>query len=200
MKKHWEKIYSKKADNEVSWFQATPETSLLLVKKYAKSKSDHIIDIGGGNSSLVNNLAENCYTNLSILDVSKVALDRNKSKNKTNIKIDYIETNMLNFKNDKKYDIWHDRAAFHFLTDKADVDLYSQVAFNQMNNNGFLIFSTFSLSGPDKCSGLDISKYGKNEICNVFMDGFELIECFEEVHKTPFNSTQDFIWTVFQKS
>lgn len=197
LKIHWENIYNSKTDNEVSWFQEHPETSLNLIKKYGESQQS-IIDIGGGNSKLTYQLVQNGFDNITLLDISKRALERNLER-LPNANINVIEKNILDLKLNEQVHIWHDRAVFHFLTKKVNIKKYAEVVTDSVESGGNLILATFSELGPDKCSGLPITQYSEEKFVELFEPTFKLLECFNEIHKTPFNSEQNFIWVVFKK-
>ncbi len=198
-KKHWEKIYDKKSDTDVSWFQEKPDTSLRLIKKYAPNKKNiPISDIGGGNSVLALELINNGYSNICVLDISAKALDRNRKRIR-NTQIKWIESDILKYNDLDDIIIWHDRAVLHFLINEKDIHKYVQIASKSIITNGYLILGTFSESGPDSCSGLPITKYSESTFKKFFGRDFDLIECFEEIHTTPFNTKQNFIWCVLIK-
>ena len=198
-KEHWENIYSNKSDNEVSWFQEIPETSLKLIEKYAfNDKSLSIADIGGGNSVLALELVNMGFSNICVLDISSKSLDRNKERIK-NTQLKWIESDILKCNDLDDITIWHDRAVLHFLTNEKDIHKYVQIASKSIVKNGYLILGTFSETGPDKCSGLPITKYSESSFKKVFGKDFDLIECFEEIHTTPFNTKQNFIWGIFNR-
>ena len=199
-KQHWENVYETKDDLEVGWFQENPEISLNLVEKYASAKDAAFIDIGGGNSFLSKLLFTQGFSNLTILDISAKALERGKSRFITNTEgLNWVESNVLDFSTESPFKTWHDRAVFHFLTVDDEIDKYADVAAKNIVSGGFLILATFSLSGPEKCSGLPISQYSEKKFCSVFNDKFSLIECFEDVHTTPSGYPQNFIWAVFKR-
>ena len=199
-KQHWETVYETKADQEVGWFQENPEVSVRLLEKYTSAKDASIIDVGGGNSFLIKVLYDQGFSKLCILDISKKALERNKSRfGEKSESVNRIESNVLDFSSDKPFHTWHDRAVFHFLTTDNEINKYAEVAANNIVSGGFLILATFSLSGPKHCSGLPISQYSEKKFCTVFNDNFNLVECFEEVHTTPSGNPQNFIWAVFKR-
>ncbi len=199
-KEHWEKVYSTKADKEVGWFQQNPEVSLQIIQKYAQSFDDSIIDIGGGNSYLVKNLFELGYLNLTVLDISKAALERSKNKFEDGgIRISWIESDILKYHANNFHNIWHDRALFHFLTKDSEKNKYAEIAANNIKQNGYLILGTFSTTGPKSCSGLPIIQYSKENFNDIFSNDFEIIECFEDIHITPSGNPQNFIWAVFKR-
>lgn len=199
-KQHWENVYDTKADQEVSWYQETPETSLKLIESLDLDYEDSIIDIGGGNSNLVLELSKRGFSNLSVLDISAKSLERTKSKVSVNAKdIQWIVSDIVEFQPSGTYNLWHDRATFHFLIDQADIKKYINIVSTAIKKNGYLIIATFSTSGPKKCSGLDICQYSKEKLEGLFNEAFDLIESFEDIHKTPFETEQNFIYSVFKK-
>jgi len=197
-KKHWENIYQKKEIDGVSWYQKVPIESLQLIKKYSISNSDKIIDIGCGKSFLADNLLELNYTNISLVDISSNALKevKNRLQNKS---LNFIETDILNFNSNDKYDIWHDRAVFHFITNPEGIEKYISLCNKYINNQGILIIGTFAEDGPLKCSGLEIKRYSVDQISGLFKETFELVESFKMLHKTPFDTEQSFSFCVLRK-
>jgi len=197
-KKHWENIYQKKEIDGVSWYQKVPSESLQLIKKYSISNSDKIIDIGCGKSFLADNLLELNYTNISLVDISSNALKEVKERLQ-NKSLNFIETDILNFNSNDKYDIWHDRAVFHFLTEQNQIKKYVDLVSRNISNNGYLIIGTFSEQGPLKCSGLEVSRYSESLIKTTFIESFTLLNSFKIDHSTPFNTTQNFLFSVLKK-
>lgn len=199
-KGHWEKVYQTKQDNEVSWYQENPATSLDLIKKHLSSNDDALVDIGGGNSNLVLELLQKGHSNLTVLDISKYAMARTKNKIGANSdQINWVESNILDFVPTRNYQLWHDRATFHFLTTKTDIEKYVQVLKNSVYEKGKVVLATFSESGPLKCSGLDTCQYSPEKIEGVFGNDFKLIESLEEVHNTPFDTEQNFQYFVLER-
>jgi len=197
-KKHWETVYETKQPNEVSWTQENPKTSLDFIRATNLSKTAKIIDIGGGDSKLVDFLLEAGYENLTVLDISEKALERAKKRlGKKAEKINWIISDISEFQPETTYDIWHDRATFHFLTTAEQVEKYVQIVEKQVIS--FLIIGTFSEKGPKKCSGLDIKQYSENELENQFSNRFKKLKCITEDHVTPFETTQNFTFCTFEK-
>ena len=151
LKSHWENIYSSKNEDGVSWFQEYPKTSIDLIKKYSKNNSISIIDIGSGRSRILKNLIENEYEDLTYLDISQEACSKSKISlgNKQDL-VQWYVANILDFNTDNNFSIWHDRAVFHFLTSKEDIEKYKQVALKNIQKGGYLILGTFSENGPEK--------------------------------------------------
>ena len=197
-KKHWENIYQKKEIDGVSWYQKIPIESLQLIKKYSISNSDKIIDIGCGKSFLADNLLELNYTDISLVDISSNALKEVKDRLQ-NKSLNFIETDILNFNSNDKYDIWHDRAVFHFITNPEGIEKYISLCNKYINNQGILIIGTFAEDGPLKCSGLEIKRYSVDQISGLFKETFELVESFKMLHKTPFETEQSFLFCVLRK-
>ena len=199
-KEHWEKVFSTKLETEVSWFQKKPETSIQLIQACKLPKDAKIIDIGGGDSYLIDNLIELGYTNLYLLDISESAINRSKNRLGDNAdKVTFIVSDVLGFVPTEKFDAWHDRASFHFLTNEEDILKYITIVSNALSTNGNFVLGTFSIEGPLKCSGLDISQYSVESILDLFEEEFEMENCFTEDHETPFGTNQNFIFSHFKK-
>lgn len=200
-KNHWEKIYQTKSLNEVSWYQPKPEISLDFVQKFNLSKTAKIIDVGGGDSFFVDHLLELGYQNITVLDISEAAIERAQARlgEKATL-VNWVVEDVTNFHSIEQYDFWHDRAAFHFLTDKEDVEKYVATVSKNIKDNGVLVFGTFSEEGPKKCSGIDIHQYSAHTLTNVFSQFFDKIECANIDHKTPFDMIQNFVFCSFKKN
>ena len=199
-KNHWEHIYSTKQLNEVSWYQPTPETSLNFIKELNIPKTASIIDIGGGDSFLVDNLLELGYQNITVLDISKKAIERAKLRlGKQSKQIKWIEADASDFNPTENYDLWHDRAAFHFLTDENEIENYLKSAKKGIKKEGSMIIGTFSTDGPKKCSGIEITQYSEDSLPEIFSD-FTKLNCQIIEHETPFNTIQHFTFCTFKKS
>jgi len=199
-KNHWENIYQTKQLNEVSWYQPTPQTSINFIEQFNLPKSANIIDVGGGDSFLVDYLIDNNYQNITVLDISEAAIDRAKKRlgNKAS-KINWIVSDIVQFNTTDKFDFWHDRAAFHFLTNEKEIASYIQLVQNKINTDGILVIGTFSEQGPLKCSGINIKQYSENSMTSLLSNSFEKINCFTTNHQTPFNTLQNFLFCSFKK-
>ena len=199
-KQHWENIYQNKQLNEVSWYQPRPETSLQFVEKSNLSKDSKIIDIGGGDSFFVDHLLDLGYENITVLDISETAIERAKKRlGKQAENVEWIVADTSDFTPTEKYDFWHDRAAFHFLTDKQEIDNYVGTVSKSITKNGILVIGTFSENGPTKCSGIQITQYSETSLANLFDTHFQKTKSFTIDHNTPFDTIQNFVFCGFRK-
>ncbi|MBO3098651.1 class I SAM-dependent methyltransferase [Gelidibacter pelagius] len=197
-KEHWESVYENKSPNEVSWTQEKPEVSLKLIEESEISKSAKIIDIGGGDSKLVDFLLEKGYQNITVLDISAKALEKAKKRlGEKADKVQWIISDVTKFEPTEIYDLWHDRAAFHFLTSKEQIKIYTAITNKFVADR--LIIGTFSKQGPTKCSGLEISQYDENGLAKVFETHFKKTKCLTTDHITPFETVQNFQFCSFKK-
>lgn len=195
---HWENIYQTKSPKDVSWTQKKPETSLELIRESGLPKNARIIDVGGGDSKLVDFLLKEKYTNITVLDISGKALGKAKERlGKQAKKVQWIETDITQFKPDQTYDLWHDRAAFHFLTKHEQISKYKKLVSKFVNQ--YLVVGTFSVFGPEKCSGLNVKQYDKPTLNDIFASNFEVVTGKYINHQTPFNTTQNFLFCSFKK-
>jgi Methyltransferase domain len=198
-KTHWDNVYKTKSPNQVSWTQAVPKTSLDFIHSFGVDKSAKIIDIGGGDSNLVDYLLEEGFENITVLDISKKALAKAKKRLGDKGKnIQWIVSDVTKFTPTSTYDVWHDRATFHFLTTTEDIATYMDTARKAVT--GYLTIGTFSEEGPEKCSGLVIKKYSEEKLSAELKNGFDKIRCITENHITPFDTTQHFLFCSFKKS
>jgi SAM-dependent methyltransferase len=199
-KEHWENIYENKALNEVGWYQPKPETSIQIIQDLGIKKNAKIIDIGGGDSFLVDHLLELGFEDITVLDISATALERLKKRlGKNAKKIHWIIADIGNAKLKEKFDFWHDRAAFHFLTNQKEIENYVKNATNCLNSNAHLTIGTFSTNGPKKCSGIEIKQYSETSLTSCFQADFKQLHCFTIDHETPFKTHQNFIFCSFRK-
>ena len=197
-KKHWENIYKTKNIDGVSWYQETPYESIELIKKFSTTDYDMIIDIGCGKSFLADNLLKLNYKNITLVDISLNALNEVKER-LNNKSLNFIETDVLNLKLERTFDIWHDRAVFHFITNKKSIEKYISLCNDYIGEGGKLIIGTFAEDGPLKCSGLEIKRYSVENLKELFKENFEFIEGFKKLHSTPFDTQQSFTFCVFKK-
>ena len=199
LKLHWEKIYDEKNEDEVSWFQKETNESLKMILS-AGIENPKIIDVGSGRSKLLKNLIEIGYNHLTYLDISESALEKSKEfLGEQSNKVRWISKDILSFMTDEKFDIWHDRAVFHFLNEENLIRKYIDIVEKNISESGHLIIGTFSENGPLKCSGLDVKRYSEKVIEKIFNRSFKLIDSFYYDHVTPFNTTQNFLFSHFIK-
>lgn len=199
-KKHWEQIYQTKQLNEVSWYQPTPDTSLNFFDQFKIPKEAKIIDVGGGDSLLVDHLLDRGYADITVLDISESALLRAKLRlGDQAARVKWIIADAASFLPVEQYDFWHDRAAFHFLTQEKEIENYINTVQKSIKPSGILVIGTFSEQGPKKCSGIEIKQYSEDSMTNRLKPFFEKIECISVEHKTPFDTIQQFVFCSFRK-
>lgn len=197
--KHWETIYTEKEPGQMSWTQQIPKTSINFINSFQLSKTAKIIDIGGGESQLIDYLLNEGYENLTVLDISKKAIEKTKKRlGSKAYQVNWIISDINQFEPIENYDIWHDRATFHFLTQESEISNYLNIAKRAVT--GFLTIGTFSEDGPTKCSGLEVKQYSKIALEKAFKNGFQKLNCIAENHITPFNTSQNFTFCSFKKT
>ena len=198
IQKHWDTIYETKNPDQVSWTQEVPKASLAFIHSFHLTKTTKIIDIGGGNSKLADYLLGEGFENITVLDISAKALEKAKKRlgNKAQ-KIHWVVTDITEFKPDTTFDVWYDRATFHFLTTSDQVAKYIDIARKWVT--GFLIIGTFSNNGPEKCSGLKVKQYSEETLTMELKNGFDKLRCITEDHTTPFETTQNFLFCSFKR-
>ncbi len=197
-KDHWEKVYKSKELDELGWYQEKPLPSLNLIEKISPQTDAKIIDVGGGAYFLVDYLLEMSFENLTVLDISETALEKAKLRlSGKAAKVEWVHQDIVRFQPTEKYDIWHDRAVFHFLTSKGDIAKYVTVVSASVVKNGHFIIGTFSVDGPTSCSGLNIVQYSKESMLDTFGQTFRLEECFRHDHVTPYGNKQNYIFCHF---
>lgn len=199
-KDHWENLYIQKAPTEVSWYQTTPTISLQLIASTGIDYSSKIIDVGGGASVLVDKLLEEGYTDVTVLDISANAIHYARERLKTGSEqVTWIVSDITEFKPVCAYDLWHDRAVFHFLTDLRDRQRYVEMMKRAVKPGGQVIISAFALQGPPKCSGLSVERYDVKKMASELGKDFEFIRSVDEVHLTPGKKEQKFIYCHFKR-
>ncbi|MBX7205127.1 MAG: class I SAM-dependent methyltransferase [Bacteroidia bacterium] len=199
LKTHWENIYATKNPGEVSWTQEIPQTSIDFFGKLSLPLNARIIDVGGGDSKLVDYLVQDGYTNVSVLDISAHAIERAKKRlgDKAAL-VNWIVSDISDFNPEGIYDWWHDRAAFHFLTDDKSIKQYVQKVALHAH---LLLIGTFSVDGPLKCSGLPVTQYNESTMQALFQQaGFTGTGCQRVNHTTPMGTTQNFLFCGFVRS
>lgn len=199
-KLHWEKVFQTKDTTQLSWHQTIPQTSLKLIEELNLSKSSKIIEVGSGDSFLCDFLLDKGYSEITLLDISKKALNAIKKRLGEKTKsIRFLTADVTQFSSNQTYHLWHDRAVFHFLTDELDIQRYIKNVSEKLVSGGYFILGTFSDNGPNICSGLNVRQYSEVEIAAIFRDGFEKIKCFTEDHQTPSGASQNFLYSIFKK-
>lgn len=197
-KKHWETVYETKSPDQVSWTQEIPRTSLDLISSFGMGRDARIIDIGGGDGKLVDCLLNRGFEHVTVLDISEKAIQRAKARlGRKADKVHWVVGDVTEFEPDAPFDVWHDRATFHFLTKDEKISKYVETAREAVR--GFMAIGTFSDRGPTKCSGLEIKQYNEDTLSREFQNGFEKIRCFTEDHTTPFKTTQNFLFCGFRR-
>jgi SAM-dependent methyltransferase len=195
---HWQNVYAMKAEKEVSWFQENPTPSLDMIAASGIPTDAGVIDVGGGASRLVDSLLDKGFSRLAILDLSAKALEATKQRlGRRGDGVDWIVADVATWNPSVTYDLWHDRAAFHFLTDPADRDAYIARLKKAVRPRGHVIIATFALDGPERCSGLPIVRYNPATLASALGPEFELIDSKKHDHLTPGGGTQRFQFSRF---
>ena len=197
---HWDKVYSEKKPTAVSWYEPMPEVSLDLIKSCGVSKDAAIIDIGGGDSFLAEFLISLGYHDVTVVDISSEAIKRAKERmcEKAD-EVTWITADASDFHPERKYDLWHDRAAFHFLTTEEQKNNYLETVREAVKPGGYVIMGTFSEKGPEKCSGLEVQRYSVGDMCKLFEQEFDMLSGKNIDHETPSGKTQNFTFCSFKK-
>lgn len=200
-KQHWEQVYSTKASDSVSWFQEHADQSLHMIHNTKLGRDAAIIDVGGGASRLVDDLVAEGYTDLTVLDLSSAALAVAKQRLEKHANaVHWMEGDITCAEfSTHRFDIWHDRAVFHFLTDPADRHAYVERVMRAVRPNGHVIIATFAEDGPEKCSGLSVMRYCPETLHAEFGEGFHLVKHKKEAHHTPFGTVQQFVYCYCRK-
>jgi len=197
---HWEAVYTAKAEQEVSWFQASPTPSLEAIARLGAERTAALVDIGGGASRLVDRLLEQGFVDVTVLDLSRAALDAARARLGIQAaKVDWIVADVTTWEPPKTYDVWHDRAAFHFLTDDDDRAAYVARLQRALKIGGHAIIATFALDGPERCSGLPVVRYDAASLGRALGPALKLIHTERHEHATPWGSGQAFQFSVFQR-
>ncbi|MEO7774523.1 MAG: class I SAM-dependent methyltransferase [Steroidobacteraceae bacterium] len=197
---HWDSVYEKKSATEVSWYEAYPAKSLYLIRESGLQLTDPIIDVGGGASLLVDALLDAGYRNLTVLDLSAEALQRVRDRLGVRARLVHLlSRDVTTFLPDRAYALLHDRAVFHFLTQREDRERYVKVLRQALRPNGYAIIATFGPNGPERCSGLSVARYDADSLAAELGDGFILVETSLEVHRTPWDAEQQFLYCRFRR-
>lgn len=193
---HWERIYTEKAPDAVSWYRPHLEKSLGLIEQFAPGRSASIIDVGGGESTLVDDLLSRGYESITVLDISQAAIDVSQKRlGASSERVHWQLADITKVElSPSAYDMWHDRAVFHFLTEASDRAAYVRQVVRAVRRGGHVIVSTFGLEGPMKCSGLDVVRYDAESLHEEFGRSFRLLDSSKELHETPFGTVQQFLY------
>jgi 2-polyprenyl-3-methyl-5-hydroxy-6-metoxy-1,4-benzoquinol methylase len=195
-KAHWESVYETKAPEAVSWYRAHLDESIRLIERSCPDKSASIIDVGGGESTLVDDLLERGYRGITVMDISEKALEVARERLGTRAShVNWVAADITSARlPDRRYDVWHDRAVFHFLTRRKDRAAYVRQVASSVKAGGYVIVATFGPGGPTKCSGLDVVRYDSASLHSQFGASFRLEDSVTEIHQTPFGTTQQFLY------
>lgn len=198
---HWTGVYKQKAPSAVSWYQPEPEPSLRALDRLGAGPSNSFIDVGGGASNLVDALVRRGWKDITVLDIAAPALETAKERLDPDAQnVRWEVTDVTEWEPTRSYDVWHDRAVFHFLTEAAQRDAYRRALLHGLAAGGLLIIATFALDGPEKCSGLPVQRHDSASLAGEFGEAFQLIESWREEHFTPWGATQSFNWCAFRRS
>ena len=195
---HWEQVYSSKKADEVSWYQRDPEVSRRLIRNHA-ILTDAVIDVGAGQSLLVDSLLSDGFADVTVMDISEAAVSEVRHRIPNTSSVSYVVADVREWKPTKNFDLWHDRAVFHFMTSEADKAAYLGVMAQAVSPDGIAIIGTFAEDGPTQCSGLDVSRYSPSQLAAVFSEFFELETSESEEHITPWGAMQHFTWVTLRR-
>ena len=199
-KSHWEALYQANSPEQLAWHQATPSLSLDMIAAAALPETGAIIDVGGGASTLVDYLLDAGYLDVTVLDIAGQALAAAQARLGARAEdVHWIEGDILQMKLPRRYDLWHDRAVFHFLVDPTDQERYVEALLAALNVNGHLIVATFAPSGPARCANLDVVRYGPEDLCARFGPDFHLVRTELRTHVTPWGTCQQFNFCHFHR-
>ncbi len=194
---HWDATYTERGAEDVSWFQSEPHTSLALFDALGVRRDAAVIDVGGGASALVDRLVTHGYVDLTVLDISPVALDLARDRVGDAAKVEWVVSDVLTWAPERRYDLWHDRAVFHFLTDPDDRAAYL-ATLTEAVPTGAVILATFAPDGPETCSGLPVARYGPDELADLLPD-FDVVAARRDVHVTPWGAEQPFTFVAARR-
>lgn len=198
---HWTRVYEDKAPSDVSWYQAEPEPSLRALDRFGARPGSALIDIGGGASNLVDALLKRGWQDLTVLDIAPTALDAARDRlGPAAEQVTWQVADITAWQPSRQYDVWHDRAVFHFLTEPEQREAYRRALSSGLAPDGLVIIATFALDGPERCSGLPVQRYDAAMLSAAFGDGFRLVEGWREDHVTPWGSSQAFTWCAFRRA
>ncbi len=193
--RHWDEVYRNRGIRGVSWFQSEPQVSLELIEALGVSPAEAIIDVGGGASPLVERLVERGWRDMTVLDISDVALVASRERLPRDAPVTWLHQDLRAWRPTRSYGLWHDRAVFHFLVDSEDRETYFSVLGSAVKAGGSLILATFASGGPSHCSGLPVACYSSDDLASLLADHtFEVVEIRHEDHVSPSGAIQPFVW------
>jgi 2-polyprenyl-3-methyl-5-hydroxy-6-metoxy-1,4-benzoquinol methylase len=198
-REHWDAKYASTAVSDVSWFQASPEQSRRLLAGCGVGRHHSVLDVGGGASSLAETLIEDGWTDVTVLDVSSEALAAARARCAEPERIQWLNEDLLQWTPDRAYDVWHDRAVFHFLVEESDVATYRQKLRAALVPGGIVVVATFAAGGPTQCSGLPVHRYAADELVEALGAGLTPVETAREEHRTPSGAVQPFTWVALRR-
>lgn len=200
-KAHWDRIYQEKTADQLSWTEQMPITSLAFIHSFGLLPDARILDVGGGESRLVDCLLDLGFRNITVLDISAGALHHAQHRLGDRARlVNWIVGDIAEFTPDHPYDVWHDRATFHFLTKRPQISNYLSGARSAVPPGGYMVIGSFSHNGPSKCSGLPVHQYNELELTTELRHGFDKIRCITEDHRTPWNVLQNFLFCSFRRN
>jgi SAM-dependent methyltransferase len=198
-RRHWEEIYGAKGACDVSWYQREPDVSLALIERSQLPRTAPIIDVGGGASSLAARLVARDFTDVTVLDISPRALELAREELGANAsRVSFIEQDLFSWSPQRRYDLWHDRALFHFLVDPWPRERYAGILRSALSDGGTVVIGTFAADGPERCSGLPVARFGADALAAQFGDALALVATSREEHRTPAGWCQPFTWVVLE--
>ena len=195
----WESVYQSKEEAETNWFEDRPQVSLDLIAETGAGKDVAIVDVGAGSSRLVDCLLEQGFRRITVLDLSETALAKARARLPPEAPVEWVVANVLHWQPSGRFDVWHDRAAFHFLTEASDQNAYLKVMDQALVSGGHAIIGTFAIDGPTSCSGLPVARYDAALLSERLGSGYRLVRSLNHAHRTHWGSVQRFHFAVFQK-
>ncbi len=196
---HWDDRYATVGDTQVSWFQEDPAPSVALIEQVAEPSAS-VVDVGGGASRLVDRLLERGHRDLTVVDLSQQALATARERVGEAAPVTWVVTDVRDWQPDRTFDVWHDRAAYHFLTDEADQQHYWHLVRECVQPGGHVVMATFADDGPEMCSGLPVARYSADQLAAAMGEGLTLVESRREEHATPAGGTQSFVWVLARRT
>ena len=198
---HWARVYTEKAPSEVSWYQAEPEASLRALDRLGARPDSALIDVGGGASNLIDALLERGWQDLTVLDIALSAIEAARNRlGPAADEVTWLVADITEWQPSRRYDVWHDRAVFHFLTEPEQREAYRRALSSGLAPDGLVIMATFAPDGPERCSGLPVQRYDPAALAKEFGSGFRLVESWRQEHVTPSGSSQAFTWCAFRRA